>query len=278
MDLGAMPQESVAGSRDYLLGKLRESCEAVATLVHRLCVRLVDGGAGLKAELNADDRTTRPQLVTQAEMDLVQGLVTQARLLGFKGTETASLAYLSHLNGQSHYNVTTLVAEAKRELAQLTQKLPSVSYSAPTSTVALPAPTQLPKEAARSAPAVVPPVVLADLSGSRHSGPMESACSLVPLSPMARRLRVSTRWLRSEAEAGRLPHVRAGRRFLFNAEAVESVLLERAARIPEKDDREAALMSDLLHPEDLRQAARADLREILVAAKTLVATLEAMRP
>ena len=51
---------------------------------------------------------------------------------------------------------------------------------------------------------------------------------LLPIGPMARRLRVSVRWLRSEAEAGRLPHVKAERQYLFDPEAVERVLLERA--------------------------------------------------
>jgi len=47
---------------------------------------------------------------------------------------------------------------------------------------------------------------------------------------MARRLRVSVKWLRAEAEAGRVPHVRADRAFLFDPDAVERVLVERAQR------------------------------------------------
>jgi hypothetical protein len=46
--------------------------------------------------------------------------------------------------------------------------------------------------------------------------------------PMARRLRVSVRWLRAEAVAGRIPNVQAERVFLFDPEAVERVLIERA--------------------------------------------------
>jgi excisionase family DNA binding protein len=46
---------------------------------------------------------------------------------------------------------------------------------------------------------------------------------------MARLLRVSVSWLRAEAEAGRVPSLRAGRTFLFNPEAVEKVLAARAA-------------------------------------------------
>ena len=51
---------------------------------------------------------------------------------------------------------------------------------------------------------------------------------LTPLPAMARSLHVTQRWLRAEAEAGRIPHLRAGARLLFDAEAVERLLLERA--------------------------------------------------
>ena len=47
---------------------------------------------------------------------------------------------------------------------------------------------------------------------------------------MARRLRVPSRWLHAEAEAGRIPSLKAGRFFLFDPETVEKVLLDRAAR------------------------------------------------
>lgn len=52
---------------------------------------------------------------------------------------------------------------------------------------------------------------------------------LLPLSRMARRLRVTQAWLRTEADAGRVPCLRAGNRYLFAAAAVESILAERAA-------------------------------------------------
>ena len=52
---------------------------------------------------------------------------------------------------------------------------------------------------------------------------------LVTLQQLARSLRVSARWLREEADAGRLPHVKAGRQRLFNAKAVMRRLAERAA-------------------------------------------------
>lgn len=37
-------------------------------------------------------------------------------------------------------------------------------------------------------------------------------------------------WLLREAEAGRLPHVNAGGRILFDPEAVEEALIERARK------------------------------------------------
>lgn len=53
---------------------------------------------------------------------------------------------------------------------------------------------------------------------------------LLSLPAMARRLRVSQRWLRQEAEAGRIPSLRADSRFLFSSAAVECALLERAQK------------------------------------------------
>ncbi len=51
---------------------------------------------------------------------------------------------------------------------------------------------------------------------------------LWPINLVARRLRVPVGWLKSEAEANRIPHLRAGRAILANVDAVESVLLKRA--------------------------------------------------
>jgi len=47
---------------------------------------------------------------------------------------------------------------------------------------------------------------------------------------MARRLGVTQKWMRAEAEAGRIPCLRAGRRFLFNPAAVEQAFAARAAQ------------------------------------------------
>lgn len=49
---------------------------------------------------------------------------------------------------------------------------------------------------------------------------------------MARRLGVPASWLRREADAGRIPCVRAGAQRLFAAELVERLLLERARITP----------------------------------------------
>ena len=54
---------------------------------------------------------------------------------------------------------------------------------------------------------------------------------LLDLGRMARHLRVASSWLADEARAGRVPAVAAGRSFLFDAELVERVLLERARTI-----------------------------------------------
>jgi hypothetical protein len=57
---------------------------------------------------------------------------------------------------------------------------------------------------------------------------MDADKRLWPIGPTARRLRVTVKWLRGEAEAGRVPHLKADDRFLFDLESVERVLLERA--------------------------------------------------
>lgn len=46
-----------------------------------------------------------------------------------------------------------------------------------------------------------------------------------------KRLGLSMTWLKAEAVAGRIPCFRAGRRVLFDPEAVERALIERAQRV-----------------------------------------------
>lgn len=53
---------------------------------------------------------------------------------------------------------------------------------------------------------------------------------VLTLPRMARRLGVTARWLRAEAEAGRVPCLRAGTRFLFNPVAVQEALARRAGQ------------------------------------------------
>jgi hypothetical protein len=66
---------------------------------------------------------------------------------------------------------------------------------------------------------------------------MENVSRLVPLNVLARRLRLPVRWLRAEAEAGRIPSLRADNQFLCDPEAVEAALLERARRPARKEGR-----------------------------------------
>jgi hypothetical protein len=55
--------------------------------------------------------------------------------------------------------------------------------------------------------------------------------SIVSLPTLARELKVSQLWIRREAEAGRLPGIKAGNgRFIFSRKAVERALLERAEK------------------------------------------------
>lgn len=57
---------------------------------------------------------------------------------------------------------------------------------------------------------------------------METRPKLVPLGATAARLQVPQKWLRGEAEAGRVPHLKAGQRLLFDIALVERELLKRA--------------------------------------------------
>lgn len=57
---------------------------------------------------------------------------------------------------------------------------------------------------------------------------MESR-SLTNMHGLARRFGLPASWFREEAEAGRLPCLKVGRRLFFNLVAVEQALAERAA-------------------------------------------------
>lgn len=57
----------------------------------------------------------------------------------------------------------------------------------------------------------------------------EHITQLVTVRGLAKQLGLPATWLKLEAEAGRIPSLKAGRRMLFNAQAVKRVLLTRAA-------------------------------------------------
>ena len=52
--------------------------------------------------------------------------------------------------------------------------------------------------------------------------------TFIPLQDLAHRLGLPVAWLKAEAEAGHIPSLLAGRRLVFNADAVEQALNERA--------------------------------------------------
>ncbi len=60
---------------------------------------------------------------------------------------------------------------------------------------------------------------------------MNKKIQLLCVGPMARQLRVPVKWLREEAESGRVPHLKAHNVLLFNPEVIERVLLARASSI-----------------------------------------------
>jgi len=53
---------------------------------------------------------------------------------------------------------------------------------------------------------------------------------LIPLFAMAQRLYVPAKWLRQEAEAGKIPHLKAGNKIVFNPYVVEKLLIKRATK------------------------------------------------
>jgi len=53
---------------------------------------------------------------------------------------------------------------------------------------------------------------------------------LLTLGRMARRLSVTAKWLRAEADAGRVPCLRAGKQYLFTPTAVQETLAAKAAK------------------------------------------------
>ncbi|MBL8827827.1 MAG: hypothetical protein JNM18_12690 [Planctomycetaceae bacterium] len=52
---------------------------------------------------------------------------------------------------------------------------------------------------------------------------------VLSLPRMARRIGVTQQWLREQADAGHVPCLKAGKRYLFNPEAVEQAVAAKAA-------------------------------------------------
>ena len=59
---------------------------------------------------------------------------------------------------------------------------------------------------------------------------------IISLHGLARELKLPIQWLKVEADNGRIPCLRAGRRRLFNFDAVVKVLAQRAAQGGKGDD------------------------------------------
>ncbi len=59
---------------------------------------------------------------------------------------------------------------------------------------------------------------------------------IITAEEVAAHVQLPVDWLKAEARAGRLPHLKIGRRLYFNLAAVENSLLQRAAASPANDD------------------------------------------
>jgi hypothetical protein len=65
-------------------------------------------------------------------------------------------------------------------------------------------------------------------------GLMRNAPVFIPLHLLALRLGLSRAWLKAEAEANRIPCVRAGRRLMFHQAAVERALIGQTATVADQ--------------------------------------------
>jgi hypothetical protein len=65
---------------------------------------------------------------------------------------------------------------------------------------------------------------------------MQTDAELLILARAARRVGVPAQWLRAEADAGRVPCLRAGRRYLFELRALTRALAKRARKIDRSKD------------------------------------------
>jgi excisionase family DNA binding protein len=53
---------------------------------------------------------------------------------------------------------------------------------------------------------------------------------------LARRLRIPLKWIREQVRAGNLPHLKIGRRVLFNPGAVEAAIARMASQFPQEPE------------------------------------------
>ena len=59
---------------------------------------------------------------------------------------------------------------------------------------------------------------------------MEISPKLLSLPALAEALKLPESWIKAEADAGRIPHLKIGKRYRFNRDAVIGALAERAAQ------------------------------------------------
>jgi excisionase family DNA binding protein len=58
----------------------------------------------------------------------------------------------------------------------------------------------------------------------------ETSPKLLSLPALAEALKLPESWIKAEADAGRIPHLKIGKRYRFNRDAVIGALAERAAQ------------------------------------------------
>jgi excisionase family DNA binding protein len=63
----------------------------------------------------------------------------------------------------------------------------------------------------------------------RLAGMEQTNEQLLSLPALADALKLPERWIKAEADAGRIPHLKIGKRYRFNREKVLAVLAQRAA-------------------------------------------------
>ena len=64
---------------------------------------------------------------------------------------------------------------------------------------------------------------------------MDAKSTFISAIELSNELGLPLAWLKTEAEAGRIPSLRANRRLMFNCDAVKGALLKRARELPEAD-------------------------------------------